>query len=219
MHKAVKALLPFCLLLSAAPAVQAISAPMPLSGFAGTEAFTTLKLSYAQSCQVYSRYVVRVTEFPAQSGQHLNVFKLADGDVPAKVCATPASQAAFNLRNHADNWLKGISGKHLFVYQSSVTVLRKLVVFNLETRRRLYQSLYHAEYDAEPILKDKRYLDFNKFMKIQQGPLTAADKQICPQAVKWLQASKPVGWLKGFRLDLQTVKAVPTGSTTCVALR
>lgn len=217
MHTVVKALLalPLCLLLPAAMQAKESPAPATEVGLPGTEAFTTLKLSQTQTCQIYSHYAVRVTASQTVAGEYLNVFKMTPGADPIKVCTTAASQAVFNLREEEANWLVGISDQYLFIDQGTGPSLRHLVVLDIEKGKRLYESVYEGDFN----LDGKRYLSFDKVMKGPADSLTAADKKACPQAPQWRKLGFGAAWITRYRLDLQTGKATPTGKLSCVQIQ
>lgn len=210
MLRHMPALLPgvLSLLLSVSLTAQAQESDSFISG---ASPLSTRKLSATQSCHVYAGYVVRVTADTSMAGSHLSVFSFAPGADVAKTCGLQASQAAFNLRNDNANWLFGLSGKYLFVDSGTGTGTRGLRVFDIKQGKAVYSTDY---YDSTPVvLEQGRYLSLDKYLQIQEGPMSAVEKELCPESVK--ENTTIFGWVKGARLDLSTLKETPIGNLKC----
>ncbi|HKQ57365.1 MAG TPA: hypothetical protein VJY35_05820 [Candidatus Eisenbacteria bacterium] len=151
----------------------------------------------------FERCFVRVTRHSHQVGETLYVFQKPIGTEKVMQGATPD----FTI-GQDPGWFFGVSGNHLFVDAGS-SWPRGLMAYELPKGRLVLFALYLDD-PGLPVLKDGRWLSYVE--ELEDEPSPGPD---CPDAVRWREQGRPMGFEEEVIFDLKTLKKERSGKVHC----
>ena len=155
----------------------------------------------------FERCFVRVTRRSHQVGETLSVFRKAVG---AEAVMRGAAAPDFTI-GQEPGWFFGVSGDHLFVDGGSSPWPRGLLAYELPKGKLVLTALYQGDPEL-PVLKEGRWLSY--FEDLEDDPSPEPD---CPEAPRWREQGRPMGFEEEVVFDLKTQRVTRTGRFHCSA--
>lgn len=207
MNKNARFIVVVLLVLLTFIAVPVFAQEQEFAGMRGTDKPEIDEPSEIGKCFVFGRYVVKTIQ-GEDLGEKIAVYKREASTDAESACQTP-DEAYFDVEDSDNNYFFGLSGSLLFVDSGTSAESRGLQIYNLKTRR----SIFNESYTGDPILTAGRFVSFDS-PSDKKGPAKS-----CKQAAKWKRDGGGVGWVQGKKLDLQTFKLTDVGILRCIYMQ